>query len=29
LTTAGIARARQYRWDACACQSLEFFRGLG
>ena len=29
LRTAGIARARQYRWDACACQSLEFFRRLG
>ena len=29
LRTAGIARARQYRWDACAFQSLEFFRRLG
>jgi len=29
LRTAGIARARQYRWDACACESLEFFRRLG
>jgi glycosyltransferase involved in cell wall biosynthesis len=29
LTTAGIARARQYRWDACARESLEFFRRLG
>ena len=29
LRTAGIARAQQYRWDACACQSLEFFRRLG
>jgi glycosyltransferase involved in cell wall biosynthesis len=29
LRTAGIARARQYRWDACARQSLEFFRRIG
>jgi glycosyltransferase involved in cell wall biosynthesis len=29
LRTAGAARARQYRWDACARQSLEFFRRLG
>jgi glycosyltransferase involved in cell wall biosynthesis len=29
LRTAGIASARRYRWDACACQSLEFFRRLG
>jgi glycosyltransferase involved in cell wall biosynthesis len=29
LRTAGTARARQYRWDACARQSLEFFRRLG
>jgi glycosyltransferase involved in cell wall biosynthesis len=29
LRTAGIARARQYRWNACARQSLEFFRRLG
>ena len=29
LRTAAIARARQYRWDACARQSLEFFRRLG
>ena len=29
LRTAGIDRAGQYRWDACARQSLEFFRRLG
>jgi alpha-1,3-rhamnosyl/mannosyltransferase len=29
LRTAGTARARQYRWDACARQSLEFFRRIG
>ena len=29
LRTAGAARARQYRWDTCARQSLEFFRRLG
>src|SRR6202011_2524381 len=29
LRTAGMARAQQYRWDACAHQSLEFFRRLG
>ena len=26
LRAAGIERARQYRWDACARKSLEFFR---
>jgi alpha-1,3-rhamnosyl/mannosyltransferase len=29
LRTAGSDRARRYRWDACARQSLEFFRRLG
>ncbi len=29
LRTAGSNRARGYRWDACACQSLDFFRQLG
>lgn len=29
LRIAGIARAQHYRWDACARQSLEFFRRLG
>jgi glycosyltransferase involved in cell wall biosynthesis len=29
LRTAGPDRARRYRWDACARQSLEFFRRLG
>ncbi len=28
LRSAGRARAEQYRWKQCACQSLEFFRGL-
>jgi len=28
LTTAATARARRYTWDACAHQSLEFFRRL-
>ena len=29
LRTAGMARAREYRWETCAQQSLEFFRRLG
>lgn len=29
LRTAGTDRARRYRWEACARQSLEFFRRLG
>ncbi len=29
LRTAGMARAQHYRWDACAQQSLEYFRQLG
>jgi len=29
LRTAGSDRARRYRWDACARQSLEFFGRLG
>jgi len=29
LRSAGMARAQQYRWDACARKSLEFFRRLG
>jgi glycosyltransferase involved in cell wall biosynthesis len=29
LRTAGSDRAGRYRWDACARQSLEFFRRLG
>ena len=29
LRTAGMERAQRYRWEACARQSLEFFRRLG
>jgi glycosyltransferase involved in cell wall biosynthesis len=29
LRAAGADRARRYRWDACARQSLDFFRRLG
>jgi glycosyltransferase involved in cell wall biosynthesis len=29
LSTAGRARARQYRWEICARRSLEFFRRVG
>ncbi len=29
LGSAGTDQARHYRWDACARQSLEFFRRLG
>jgi glycosyltransferase involved in cell wall biosynthesis len=28
MSANGIERARQYRWPACAAQSLEFFRSL-
>jgi alpha-1,3-rhamnosyl/mannosyltransferase len=28
LSTRGRQRAQRYRWEACAAQSLEFFRGI-